>query len=138
MVSPPVITVSRTARRRGPLLPLLIPALLVVLITVLIGLWWVTPLVGLVLGLLLGGFRSAGIAFLSGLVGWGLGLLWQEIHIPIGGTANAVAGIMGFGASGGVIVIALTLLIGALLATAGAWVGVAIHGLFASRTRSAI
>ncbi len=137
MVSPPVITISRTARR-GPLWPVLIPTLLAVLITVLIGLWWATPLVGLVLGLLLGGFRSAGIAFLSGLVGWGLGLLWQEIHIPIGGTANVVAGIMGFGASGGVIVIALTLLIAALLATAGAWVGAAIHGLFASRTRSTL
>jgi hypothetical protein len=93
----------------------------------LFGLWWASPLAGLSLGLLYGRKRAISAAAVSGLLGWGLGLVWQETRMSLGPVANAVAGIMGVGS--GVAVVALTLLISALLAASAAWVGVALRSL---------
>lgn len=94
------------------------------------GVWWITPLAGLVIGLALrGAWVIVGAAFLVGLLGWGLELAWLAISLPIGRAASVVAGIMGFGTGQGGVVIAVTLLLGVLLCLGGAWIGAALRRL---------
>jgi hypothetical protein len=90
-----------------------------------VGLWWVTALVGVAIGLALRGTpRIIAAASLAAVAGWGLAMLWQSLGADIGGAAATVALIMGFGRSG-VIVILLALIFAWLLALAGAWLGAA-------------
>ncbi len=97
----------------------------------LFGLWWLATVLGVVLGLSL---LRAGVAIataaIAGVLGWGLPLLQQSLSLPIGRAASVVAGIMGFGAGNGAIVIAVTLLLALLLAVTGAWVGSTFRRLF--------
>lgn len=91
------------------------------------GLWWVTALVGVAIGLgLRGTLRIVALASVAAVAGWGLALLWQSVGADIGGAAATVALIMGFGRSG-VIVILLALIFACLLALAGAWLGAALR-----------
>lgn len=94
------------------------------------GLWWVTLLAGLGIGLMLRPMRSVFVAAgLAGALGWGAPLAWQALSVPIGAAASTVAGIMGFGASNGALIVVATLLLGAIYCAAGAWVGVALRRL---------
>lgn len=92
--------------------------------------WWVTALVGLVLGLAIRPGRTALLlSWLVALAAWGLDLLVQSFHSDIGGVAGVVALIVGLPRSAGFVVIAFALLFASLLALAGAWVGVSLRRL---------
>lgn len=93
---------------------------------VLIGWWWLTAPVGLVLGLALPGKRGLPAALIAGAAGWGLGLLWVAARNPIVPTASAITAVMGLGSSAAVSLL-LTLVIGALLALAPAWLGSSVR-----------
>jgi hypothetical protein len=96
----------------------------------LFGLWWLATALGVALGLSLPRAGAAiAAAAIAGVLGWGLPLLQQSLSVPIGRTASVVAGIMGFGAGNGAIVVAVTLLLAVLLAVTGAWVGSAARRL---------
>lgn len=93
-----------------------------------VGLWWMTAVVGLVLGFALRPGRTALLlAWLAALAAWGLDLLVQSFHSDIGGVAGVVALIAGLPRSAGFVVIVLALLFASLLALASAWVGVALR-----------
>ncbi len=95
----------------------------------LFGLWWVALPVGVLLGLLVRGARRALVAAaVAGALGWALPLAWLAGQEPIGRAADVVAGIMGLGTAGGAIIV-LTVLLGALLCAASAWIVVALRGL---------
>jgi hypothetical protein len=87
------------------------------------GLWWVTFILGLLVGLLLRGMDAFGAAVLIGGLGWGLPLLLQALHAPVGQVAATVAILVGLGSAGGPLVILLTILLGVLLCVVGAWLG---------------
>ncbi len=94
------------------------------------GLWWITVLAGLAIGLIVPRGRGAfGASALAGLLGWALPLAVAAVGLPIGRAASVVAGIMGFGTANGALVIVLTLLLGLLLCLSGAWIGVALRRL---------
>ncbi len=90
------------------------------------GLWWATFILGLLVGLLLRGMNAFGAAALIGGLGWGLPLLLQALHAPVGQVAATVAILVGLGSSGGPLVILLTILLGVLLCVVGAWLGIGL------------
>jgi hypothetical protein len=92
------------------------------------GLWWMTALVGVVLGFALRPGRAALLlSWLAALAAWGLDLLVQSFHSDIGGVAGVVALIAGLPRSAGFVIIVVALLFASLLALAGAWVGIALR-----------
>jgi hypothetical protein len=93
------------------------------------GLWWATLILGFLVGLLLRGMDVFGAAVLIGGLGWGLPLLLQALHAPVGQVAATVAILVGLGRSGGPLVILLTILLGVLLCVVGTWLGVALRSL---------
>ena len=106
----------------------LIAGLLLVWIANHVGLWWVTAVVGLGIGLALRPARAALLlSWLVALAAWGLDLLVQSFQSDIGGVAGIVALIAGLPRSSGYVVIVLALVFASLLALAGAWVGVALR-----------
>lgn len=94
------------------------------------GLWYSGIIVGFLVGIFLQrGWRTLTVVWVACLGAWGLQLLWQARTAPMGEAASVVTGMMGFGTQG-VITIVLTLSVAFLLATAGAWLGLATIGLF--------
>jgi hypothetical protein len=102
-------------------------------LALLAGWWWLTPIIGLAIGLLL---RPAGVGFLTSLcaggLGWGLPLAVLAANAPVGRVANAVEGIVGLFSTGGVAILVLTIALGCILSVLGTWVGVAGRRLPAS------
>lgn len=95
----------------------------------LAGLWWVATPTGLAIGLLVPRTGTAlVVAAVVGVLGWGIPLAVQALSVPIGRTAAVVAGIMGLGSNGAIVVV-VTLVVALLFAIAGAWVGSAIRRL---------
>ena len=97
----------------------------------LVGWWWVTPLVGVLIGLLL---RPAWLALVTSLavggLGWGLPLVLLAFTAPVGRTAAAVEAVIpGLPATGGTIIILLTVVVGCMLSLVGTWVGIAVRRL---------
>jgi hypothetical protein len=96
----------------------------------LVGWWWVTPLVGVLIGLLL---RPAWLALVTSLVvgglGWGLPLALLAFTAPVGRTAAAVEAVFGLPATGGAIIILLTVVVGGVLSLVGTWVAIAARRL---------
>jgi hypothetical protein len=94
------------------------------------GWWWVTPLVGVLIGLLL---RPAGLAVVVSLavggLGWGLPLALLAFTAPVGRLTTAVEAVMSLPATGGTIIILLTVVLGGVLSLVGAWVGIAARRL---------
>ncbi len=74
-----------------------------------VGWWWVTPLVGVLIGLLL---RPAWLALVTSLaaggLGWGLPLALLAFTAPVGRLAAAVEAVFRLPATGGTIIILLT------------------------------
>ena len=108
---------------------------LLALAGVLLGFWWAPFPVGLALGALNLRARiavptGAGI----GLLAWAIPLLVAHGRYGLGPTAQALAAIMGFGHQG-VLPVALTLIVGALLGLTGAWLGSAVRQVVASNAR---
>ena len=87
------------------------------------GFWWAPAVVGLALGLLLDRGRGLLAAPLAGAAGWGLAFGWMSFLAPLAPAADVLAGILGVRSFGGGVVVAVTVLVGALLAFVGAWVG---------------
>lgn len=95
------------------------------------GLWWAALPLTAALGLWLGRWWLLPLALPVGLVGWGAPLLVLAVGAPVGRAANVIGAVLGVrGAAGGVVAVVLTLLIGVLLALAGAWLGVSARRLF--------
>jgi hypothetical protein len=128
MVAPPVTTYSGRSTAREWRVPALVLGVAVCGGGAVLGLWWLTVAVGFVLGMLFGGRLAIRLAIFSGAIGWGLALAWQQLHASIWPVANTVAGILGVGSNGG-IVLAATVLLAALLGVAGAWIGVAVRSI---------
>ncbi len=90
------------------------------------GWWWLTPIAGLIIGLLLRPARLAIlVALLAGGLGWGLPLAILAFSAPVGPIAAAVESVIGLTATGGVFIIVLTVALGCVLCVVGAWVGIA-------------
>jgi small-conductance mechanosensitive channel len=91
-----------------------------------IGWWWLTLIVGLLIGVLL---RPASIGFLASLCaggfGWGLPLAVLALNAPVKSTAHAVESVVGLSSTGGRLIIVLTIVLGCILSVIGTWVGVA-------------
>lgn len=94
------------------------------------GWWWVTAIVGLLIGILL---RPTWLAILvslaAGGLGWGLPLILLALNAPVGRIATAVEAAIGLTATGGTIIILLTVVLGCTLSTVGTWVGIAARRL---------
>jgi hypothetical protein len=109
-------------------------ALALTLLGVQSGWWWLTPLAGLLIGLLMRLARLALLAaFVVGALGWGVPLAILALGAPVGAIAAAVASVIGLPPSGGAIIIVLTFVFGGILCVVGAWVGIASRGLAAIR-----
>jgi hypothetical protein len=106
-----------------------LPGAAAIAVASFLGFWWAPAIVGLALGLLLDGGRGLLVAALAGAAGWGVAFGWTAYLAPLAPTADVMAGILGVQALGGVMVIAATVLVGALLAFVGAWVGAASRRL---------
>jgi hypothetical protein len=103
----------------------------------LIGLWWLALVIGLLLGLTVTPAKFALVlALLSGGLGWGLPLLYHSTYLAIGKTASVVASIVGIGSTNGLIIIALTVLLGMLLCLGSAWVGIALRQVLGFRLKT--
>lgn len=108
-------------------LPVII-GILAVWIGTHLGWWWCLLPVGLIYGLAIRTTRRALLlAVLAACGAWALDLLWQSLGADILGAAGVIAGIMGIGTGGGIWVILLTLVVAALLAVCGAWLGSALR-----------
>ena len=108
---------------RRPVLPLvtLVLATAVVIAAAAAGWWWLAFPAGCAVALVVRRQRLAlPLALLAGALGWGLPLAWYAWSYGLGETAGVLAGILGLGAVGA-IPVALTSLVGALLAGTGAW-----------------
>lgn len=132
MVLPPVITYSRRAPRwYGPLLAIVGAA--AVAVATSLGYWWSPAVVGLLFGLLLGGWRAATWATIGGIVGWGVLLPLDAARTAVlPKTARVVAGIVGIDPRLGWVVLLATVLLAGLLGASGAWAGVALRALVAT------
>ncbi len=113
---------------RVPLTVAAVLGIVVVLVAALTGLWWMPMAVGLVCGIVVAVPRDAvAAAGLSGVLGWGLGLAWQQVVAgdPIGPIASLVSDTLHIGASGGLILVLATLFYALALSVSGVWVGTA-------------
>ena len=99
----------------------------------LFGPWWLTFFGALALGAVLTQARRAIAAgALVGLLGWATPLLTIQTGYGLAPAASALAAIMGF-TGAAAIPIALTVLVGVLLGTSGAWLGSAARTVVISR-----
>ena len=104
-------------------------AVLLSLAGVLFGFWWAPFPVGVAIGALDRRARltiPAGAA--AGLLGWAIPLAVAHARYGLGPSAQGIAAIMGFDHQAA-IPIALTIVLGTLLGTAGAWLGSAARGV---------
>jgi hypothetical protein len=96
----------------------------------LVGWWWVTPLVGVLIGLLLRPAWLAVVVSLSvGGLGWGLPLALLAFTAPVGRIAASVEAVMRLPATSGALIILLTVVLGCMLSLVGTWVGIAARRL---------
>jgi hypothetical protein len=84
-----------------------------------LGLWWMTTLVGIAIGVVVHGARRiVAVSAVVGIAGWGLGLAWVAIRGPDLSFA----------------IIAAAITTGLLLCASGAWLGAAARRLFTQRS----
>ena len=102
----------------------------------LLGLWWVTFLAGVAVGLALPRtWMALATGAVLGLVAWSEPLLVANAQFGLKSTSLALAAILG--AKGAALApIALTVLIGVLLGLVGSWLGAAARSVAFSRRRS--
>ncbi len=110
-------------RRFGPFSGLVVSGIALVWLCNAFGLWWATFILGVLVGLHLHGKDAFGAAALIGGLGWGLPLLLQALHAPVGQVAATVAILVGLGNTGGPLIVLVTILLGVLLCVVGAWLG---------------
>jgi hypothetical protein len=104
-------------------------ALIVSVAGVSAGAWWAPFVGGLVIGAVQPRARLAVPAgAVVGLLGWAVPLGAVQVQYGAGPAASSLAAIMGFGHQGAIPVV-LTLMVGLLLGTTGAWLGSATRSL---------
>lgn len=95
-------------------------------LALLVGWWWITPVIGLLAGLLL---RPASVGLLASLcaggLGWGLPLAVLALNAPVANIAGAVESVVGLPATGGTVILILTVVLGCILSVVSTWVGIA-------------
>ena len=121
-------------RRLGFCLLIGISGLALTWLSGLLGWWWVTPVVGVLIGLLLRpGWLALVTSFATGGLGWGLPLALLAFTAPVGRFAAAVDalfdGLLGLPATGGALLILLTIVVGGVLSLVGTWVAIAARRL---------
>ena len=103
------------------------------LIGLLAGMWWLTFVAGLLIGLALARARVAVPAgAIAGLLGWALPLVAEHVRFGIGSSAASLAAIMGFTGQSAIPLV-LTCLVGLLLGLTGAWLGSAVRAMGSSQ-----
>jgi hypothetical protein len=96
-----------------------------------IGAWYIPWAVALAWALVVGRpWRAFAGAWLMVWLGYAAGLIRLAASAPLMRAARLIAVIMGFGPHGAVPLV-LTALLGWLLATSGAWLGLAVRGVTA-------
>lgn len=120
-------------RKTGFLILCVVIGIAIIWTSNLFGLWWMTMLVGSMLGLILRDWKAFAASLLSGGLSWGLPLALQAVTLPIGRTASVVASITSLG--DGTVILVATILLGVLLCVAGAWLGVALRSFLPKRRR---
>jgi hypothetical protein len=119
------------AVRRGPAAPRFARGFLLVLLSCLsgayLGLWFVPFVVGAGVGVFAPRGRGAVLTVTAGATaGWAIALWIMALnHLPVGATARAIAALAGLPPYAAVA-IAVTLLLAALQALAGAWLARAV------------
>ena len=116
--------------KRGLYLLIGMIGLVIVLLSGQVGWWWVTAIVGMLIGILI---RPAWLALVASIaaggLGWGLPLAFLALNTPVGRIATAVEAAIGLTATGGTIIILLTMLLGCILSIVGGWVGIVARRL---------
>ena len=134
----PAFGPPRAQVRFGWWLAVLVAGAVVIAVTAEFGLWFVPFVAGLVTGLAAPrtGSRlrhTVPAVFVMAAAGWGAPLLWQAVRgAPAGATARVIAALAGLPPHP-MIGVVLTLLIAALQAAVGLWLGRAVSG--GSRSR---
>ncbi|HEU5373943.1 MAG TPA: hypothetical protein VFV38_00745 [Ktedonobacteraceae bacterium] len=104
-------------------------------LALLVGWWWLTPVIGLLLGLFL---HPAGVSFLTsicaGTLGWALPLAILAANAPVTSVAAAVESVVGLSSTGGVAIILAAIALGCILSVTGTWVGITAKKVAASAT----
>jgi len=100
----------------------------------LMGAWWLTFVVGLVIGVIGRGRVAIPAGAFAGLAAWGIGLVILQVYFGLGPSASSLAAIMGFTGQPAIPLV-LTCLIGLLLGLTGAWLASALRGLLVPATR---
>ncbi len=124
--------------RFGRWLAVVVAGTVVIAVTAEFGLWFVPFVAGLVTGLAAprAGWRlrhTVPAVLVMAAVGWGALLLWQAVRgAPAGATARVVAAIVGLPPHA-IIGVVFTLLIAALQAVVGLWLGRAVNRGSSSR-----
>jgi hypothetical protein len=109
----------------------LIVCIAIAIAAVLFGAWWVPFPVGIAIGIVKHRARIAiPIGAAAGGLAWLVPLAQAQLNYGLGPTAGSLAAILGFGHQGAIPVV-LTLVVGALLGLAGAWLSTAIRGVVA-------
>lgn len=104
-------------------------AVLVVSAANLLGYWWVSLLLGLAYGLLFPYMRAILLAALIGALSWAVPIALMALHAPVWRTAEVLATMAGFGRSGAIVILSLTVALGSLLGVSGAWLGLALRNV---------
>lgn len=95
-------------------------------LSLLAGWWWITPIIGLLLGLCI---YKAGVSLVLSLcvggAGWGLPLALLATHAPVSKVASVVESVIGLTSTNGILIIILTIVLGCMLSLVGTWVGIA-------------
>jgi hypothetical protein len=111
----------------------LVGGALLSLSAMLVGLWWVTFAAAVAVGLALPRtWWALGAGAIAGLVAWSEPLVAAQAQYGLGPTSLSIAAILGVKGAA-LVPIALTVLIGALLGLAGAWLGAAARSVTLSR-----
>jgi hypothetical protein len=134
----PTFGPPRAQVRFGWWLAVVVAGAVVIAVTAEFGLWFVPFVAGLVTGLAAprAGWRlrhTVPAVLVMAAAGWGAPLLWQSVRgAPAGATARVVAALAGLPPRA-MIGVAFTLLIAALQAAVGLWLGCAVMGISSSR-----
>lgn len=92
----------------------------------LVGWWWMTAIVGMLIGILIRpAWLALGTSLAVGGLGWGLPLALLAFNAPVGQIAAAVEAAIGLTATDGTTIILLTVVLGCVLSIAGTWVAIA-------------
>ncbi len=134
----PMFGPPRAQVRFGWWLAVVVAGAVVIAVTAEFGLWFVPFVAGLVTGLAAprAGWRlrhTVPAVLVMAAVGWGAPLLWQAVRgAPAGATARVIAALAGLPPHA-VIGVVFTLLVAALQAVVGRWLGYAVTGGSSSR-----